>query len=266
MNHFANFTKSIAAISACVFSLALNASAEDAVDSREKPTVLLESVKRRELASQLAVKETEMQRLNEDLQKRKSEQATLQQSMDSITGAVADSADVLEQYVARKKYLVRALELTTQRIEAERLKVDGLKTLTDAQAKARDHVAKQYESTSIRANIEGANLRILSQKQTPSEGEAPPKDAAAKLLSEIVELKKKLERSERNEAAAAKLAREGMSSASEKLLQAENAAAKAKKTAAEWNLNEDAEPVAERVGPDGTKDLPTGAPSVQKER
>ena len=87
MNHLSYFTKSIAAISACVFSLAMNGSAEDAVDAREKPTVLLEGVKKRELASQLAMKETEMQRLNEDLQKRKSEQATLQQSMDSITGA-----------------------------------------------------------------------------------------------------------------------------------------------------------------------------------
>ena len=120
MNPFDIFTKSIAAICACAFSLALNGYAEDAVDAREKPTVFLEGVKKRELAGQLAMKETEMQRLNEDLQKRKGEQATLQQSMDSITGAVADSADVLEQYVARKRYLVRALELTTQRIEAER--------------------------------------------------------------------------------------------------------------------------------------------------
>ena len=182
MKPFHVLTRSLAAISACIFSLAQNASAADVAETRETPTVLLEDVKKRELASQLAVKETEMQRLNEDLQKRKSEQATLQQSMDSITSAVADSSDVLEQYVVRKKYLARALELTSQRIEAERLKVDGLKTLGDAQAKARDHVAKQYESTSIRANIEGANLRILSQKQALPEGEAAPKDAAAKLL------------------------------------------------------------------------------------
>lgn len=249
-------TKSVAAILAGAFSLILNATAADPIDSREKPLVLLESVKKRELDSQLAIKQTELQRLNEDLQKRENEQASLQQSMDAIAIAVAESNDLLDQYLARKKYLVRALELTTQRIEAERLKVDGLKTLSDAQAKERDHVSKRFDSTTIRSNIEGANFRILSQKQTPPEGEAAPKDATAKLLSEIADLKKKLERSERNASAAAKLAREAMTSASEKLLQAENAGSKARRTAEEWGLNENAEPVAERVQPDAAGDAP----------
>ncbi len=258
MNTFHISTKPVAAILAGVFSLSLGASAAEPGDSREKPLILLESVKKRELDSQLALKQTELQRLNEDLQKREKEQALLQQSMDSIAIAVAESNDLLDQYLARKKYLVRALELTTQRIDAERLKVDGLKTLSDAQGKERDHVAKQYESTSIRSNIEGANFRILSQKQSPPEGEEAPKDLTAKLLSEIADLKKKLEHSERNSAAAAKLARDAMSSASEKLLQAENAGTKAKKTAEDWGLNENAEPVAEKVQPDAPAEAPVG--------
>lgn len=247
MNTFKISIKPVAAILAGVFSLSLNAVAAEADESREKPVVLLESVKKRELESQLTIKQTELKRLNEDLQKLEKEQTSLQQSMDSIAIAVAESNDLLEQYLARKKHLVRALELTTQRIEAERLKVDGLKTLSDAQAKEREHVAKQFETTSIRANIEGSNFRILSQKQNPPEGEVLPKDATAKLLSEIAELKKKLERSERNASASAKLAREAMTSASEKVAQAEAAATKAKKTADEWSLNENAEPVAEKV-------------------
>lgn len=250
MNTFHLPTNSIAAILAGVFSLTVTASGAEPTDGREKPLVLLESVKKRELESQLAVKQTELQRLNEDLQKRQTEQVSLQQSMDAISIAVAESTDLLEQYLARKKYLVRALELTTQRIEAERLKVDGLKTLSDAQSKERDHVAKRFESTSIKSNIEGANFRILSQKQAAPDAPEVPKDFAAKLLSEIAELKKKLERSDRNVFGASKLAREAMATASEKLLLAEDAAVKAKKMAEEWGLNENAEPVAERVQAD----------------
>ena len=264
MNTFHSFNKSVAAILAGAFSLTAISIAVEPVDAREKPLVLLESVKKREIETQLALKQTEIQRLNEDLQKQEKEQASLQQSMDSIAIAVAESNELLEQYLARKKYLTRALELTSQRIDAERLKVDGLKTLSDAQARERDHVAKRFESTTIRSNIEGANFRILSQKQAPSEGEAAPKDATAKLLSEIADLKKRLERSERNTAAAAKLSREAMLSASEKLVQAENAGMKAKKTAEEWNLNENAEPVAERIEPDPASIAPGGDSAAER--
>ena len=232
------------------FLLAVCANAPGQADSREKPLVILEGVKQRELEGQIAMKQTELQRLNEDLQKRQSETAALQQSMDAIAIATGEANDMLEQLVMRKKYLARALELTIQRIDAEKLKVDGLKTLSDAQAKDRERVAKQFEATTIRSNIEGANFRILSQKQGAQEGDAGAKDSSTKLLSEIADLKKKLEKSDRNTAAALKLAREAMGSATAKLLQAENAEARAKKTAQEWGLNENAEPVAEKVDAD----------------
>ncbi len=267
MNQFLVTTKPIVALLAGAFLSVMSARAAETAespDAREKPLVLLESVKKRDLDSQLAVKQTELQRLNEDMLKRQKEQESLQQSMDSIAIAVAESNDLLEQYLARKKYLVRALELTSQRIEAERLKVDGLKTLSDAQGKQRDHIAKQYESTTIRSNIEGANFRILSQKQAPAEGEPAPKDMAAKLLSEIADLKKKLDHSERNVSSAAKLARDSMAAASEKLVQADNAAAKAKKTAQDWSLNENAEPVAEKIEPDPQSINPKGDSAVEK--
>ncbi|MEO7319014.1 MAG: hypothetical protein ABIZ56_08505 [Chthoniobacteraceae bacterium] len=271
MNQFHISKTPFAAILAGAFSLTSLALAADpvesvdSIESREKPLVLLESVKRRELESQLTLKQTEIQRLNEDLDKHEKEQASLQQSMDAIAIAIAESNDLLDQYLARRKHLTRALELTTQRIDAERLKVDGLKTLSDAQMKERDHVARQVEATKIRSNIEGANLRILSYKQTPPpEGEAVPKDATAKLLSEIVDLKKKLDLSERKTFAAGKLAREAMSSASAKLVQAENAGVKAKKTAEDWNLNEHAEPVAEKVDPDPASLAPQGDSAVEK--
>ena len=243
-------TKAVAFTLAGAFSLALCARAPGQADPREKALIILEGVKKRELDTQIAMKQTELQRLNEDLQKRQNEASVLQQSMDSIAIATAEANDLLEQLQMRKQYLTRALELTSQRIDAEKLKVDGLKTLSDAQAKDRDRVAKQSDSTSIRANIEGANFRILSQKQDGPDGEPVSRDTTAKLLSEIVDLKKKLEKSEHNTAAAVKLARDAMASATAKLTQAESAETRAKKTAQDWGLNDNAEPVAEKAEPD----------------
>ena len=256
MNTFHIPTNAVALTLAGAFSLAICARAPGQADSREKALVILEGVKKRELDSLIAMKQTELQRLNEDLQKRQNEASALQQSMDSIAIATAEANDLLEQLSMRKKYLTRALELTTQRIDAEKLKVDGLKTLSDAQAKDRDRVAKQFEATTIRSNIEGANFRILSQKQDSPEGEAGARDTTAKLLSEIVDLKKKLEKSEHNTAAALKLAHDAMASATGKLLQAESAEARAKKTAQDWGLNENAEPVAEKAEPDPVGEAP----------
>ena len=226
------------------------------VEAREKAQAILEDVRERELETQLELKQTELQRLNEDLQKRQNESEILQRSMDSIAIALAEGGDTTEQLLARKKHLSRALELTTQRIEAEKLKMDGLKSLSDAQAKARERAARQHEETTIRSNIAGTEFRILSQKQNVQEDGAKPKDDSAKLVSEIAELKKRLEKADRNTASALKLAREAMTTANAKLLQAESAGARAKKTARDWGLTENAEPLEgapEAVGEEPTE-------------
>ena len=252
-----------AAVLAGTFSLTLCGSApgqaENApahADAREKAQAILEDVKERELETQLELKQTELQRLNEDLQKRQNESEILQRSMDSIAIALAEAGDTTEQLLARKKHLSRALELTIQRIEAEKLKMDGLKSLSDAQARARERAARQHEETTIRSNIAGTEFRILSQKQTVQEDGAKPKDDSAKLVSEIAELKKRLEKADRNTAAALKVAREAMTTANAKLLQAESAGTKAKKTAQEWGLNENAEPLGDGV-PEAVGEEPT---------
>ena len=256
MKPFRLSTKTVAAMLAGTFSLILCGSAPGQAEAREKAQAILDDVKERELETQLELKQTELQRLNEDLQKRQNESEILQRSMDSIAIALAETNDTTEQLMARKKHLSRALELTLQRIEAERLKMDGLKSLNDAQAKARERVARQHDETTVRANIAGAEYRILSQKHPAPEGDAPAKDDSSKLLSEIAELKKRLEKSTRNTAAAIKLAREAMTTANAKLFQAETAGSKAKKTAQEWGLNENAEPVDESAPPDPVGEAP----------
>ncbi len=256
MKSFQLPTHLAAALLAGTFSLILCGSAPGQAEAREKAQAILDDVKEREIETQLELKQTELQRLNEDLQKRQNESEILQRSMDSIAIAVAETGDTTEQLLARKKYLSRALELTLQRIEAEKLKMDGLKSLSDAQARARERASRQHEETTIRSNIAGTEFRILSQKQTVPEDGAKPKDDTAKLISEIAELKKKLEKSTRNTAAAMKLAHDAMTTANAKLLQAESAGSKAKKTAQDWGLNENAEPVAEGAQPEAVGEAP----------
>lgn len=256
MKPFQPTKHTVAAILAGTFSLILCGSAPGQADAREKAQAILDDVRERELETQLELKQTEIQRLNEDLQKRQNESEILQRSMDSIAIAVAEAGDTTEQLLTRKKHLARALELTLQRIDAEKLKMDGLKSLNDAQARARERASRQHEETTIRANIAGTELRILSQKQTGPEGGAV-KDDSAKLAAEITDLKKRLEKSARNTAAALKLARESMTIANGKLLAAENAGSKAKKTAQEWGLNENAEPIGEGAPPDPVGEAPT---------
>ena len=190
MKSFQLPTHFAAAVFAGTFSLILCGSApgqaENApapVDAREKAQAILEDVKERELETHLELKQTELARLNEDLQKRQNESEILQRSMDSIAIALAEAGDTTEQLLARKKHLSRALELTTQRIEAEKLKMDGLKSLSDAQARARERASRQHEETTIRSNIAGTEFRILSQKQNVQEDGATPKDDNAKLVS-----------------------------------------------------------------------------------
>ena len=246
----------VSAVLAGTFSLILCGSAPGQGEAREKAQAILEDVRERELETQLELKQTELQRLNEDLKKRENEGEILQRSMDSIALAVAESAESAEVLQTRKLHLSRALELTLQRIEAERLKMDGLKALNDAQAKARERSTRQHEETTIRSNIAGTEFRIISQKHPAQDADAPAKDETAKLLSEISELKKRLEKSALKTAAALKLAREAMTTANAKLLQAETAGSKAKKTAQEWGLNENAEPTGEGAAPDPVGEAP----------
>ena len=249
-------THAISAVLAGTFSLILCGSAPGQGEAREKAQAILEDVRERELETQLELKQTELQRLNEDLKKRENESEILQRSMDSIAIAIAETADTAEQLQARKQHLSRALELTLQRIDAERLKADGLKALNDAQAKARERAARQHEDTTIRSGIAGTEYRILSQKHPSQDADAPVKDESAKLVSEIAELKKRLEKSALKTTAALKLAHDAMTTANAKLLQAETAGSKAKKTAREWGLNENAEPTGEGAAPDPVGEAP----------
>lgn len=208
----------------------------DKMPPREKAQAILEEVKQRRLESQIALKKTELQRLEEDAKRRQEEADTLQRSIDAIAKTLGESNASLETLTEQKKRFTQFLELTNQRIEAEKQRLAGLKTLSDAQSQAKALTLQQIEETSTQGGIATAELKMLSDRQAILEGEEPKEDQG-KLLAEIADLKKRLTKAERGSMQANKLARETMSSANEKLLLADQADTRAKKTATDYGFD-----------------------------
>jgi chromosome segregation ATPase len=223
---------------AASFVLALGSATVALGETPEKAQALLADVKKKELAGEIAAKQTELDRLNEDLAKRRKEVEALQKSVDEITGAINETTTSLDQLLTQRVRLTKALEVVTLRIDAERLKVDGLRTLSDAQKKTLDSATKSIDEATVRSGIQGAELKLLSLKEAAQNGQMPPKDEVGKLFSELADLKKKLTKSERASSAAGKLARETMSNATVKLQQADEATKRAAKHASETGVDE----------------------------
>src|SRR5438477_3479323 len=91
----------------------------------EKSQALLEKVKQRELDRQISARQTEMDRLKEDLSKSKTEADGVQQTIDATTLLITESGQSLEQFLAEKRRLQHSLNVAAQNIEAERRKAEG---------------------------------------------------------------------------------------------------------------------------------------------
>lgn len=190
----------------------------------ENAKSLLEKVKRRDLERQVTARQTDLDRLAEDLAKGHKEAETMQANVDATGALLKESAANLGQLQNQKKRLEQVIELTTLRIEAERLKSEGLQLLADAQGKALTALTKRAEVTDLRATLGAAELKTLA----PPDDAAPATDAP-RARPALTELRKKLALSESAAASAEKIARDAMRTASGKLELADIAAVKAKR-------------------------------------
>lgn len=228
---------------ASLSSLALLTSARSQADSPKDAQLILQQVKQREAERQQAAKQTELERLNQDLQRGQKESETVQQSIASMQGAIGQTSSQLDQLGSEKNRLSQELEVTTLRIDAERQKVEGLRLLSEAQSRSLEALEKRNNETELRASIGAAELKIMSPPPTdPENTDLKNPEPRSKLWSEIAELKKKLAKSELATLAAQKTAREATRAASSKLQLADIAATKAKKRAVD--LGVEAAPVA----------------------
>ncbi len=229
----------VAIAGVCLSGLAGSALAQAAEPDNAK--ALLEKVKHRDLERQVTARQTEIDRLAEDLAKGHKEAETMQANLDTTGNLLKESAAHLDQLISQRKRLEQVMELTTLRIEAERLKAEGLRLLGDAQGKALIALTKRAEETDARASLGGAELKMLA----PPDG-APVSDAP-RARPALTELRKKLALAESATANAEKIARDGMRAASSKLELADIAGVKAKRkgAGAESDLPEIAEKPAD---------------------
>lgn len=226
---------------ACAWTIVGSALAQD--EAPDNAQSLLETVKRRDLERQVAAKQTDLNRLAEDVEKGKKEAETMQSNIATTGNLLKESTTQLEKLAAQKKRMEQVLELTRMRIEAETLKADGLKMLAEAQGKTLAALNRRAEETNARITVGAAELRQLSPGTFEPNGETAGKPSG-KGQTTVGDLRKKLAASEALSASAERIAREAMHAASAKLDLANVASGKAKKKAA--NVESDLPEIGEK--------------------
>ncbi|MCE9609740.1 MAG: hypothetical protein K8R23_05980 [Chthoniobacter sp.] len=210
-------------------SLTLTGSLLAQAEEPDNAQSLLENVKRSALERQIAAKQTDLDRLSEDLAKGQKAAETMEGNITATGNLATASSGQLEKLNIQKKRLEQVLELTKMRIEAETLKADGLKMLADAQGKALAALKKRADETSVRLEVGQAELKQL----TPG-GEVaaePAGKGTGKVHSPLSDMRKKLSSAETASSNAEQIAREAMRAASSKLDLANAASGKVKKKA-----------------------------------
>lgn len=214
-----------------VCCLALAGSALAQADAPDTAQALFANVKQRDVERQVAAKQTGLDRLAEDLARGQKEAEALQANIAATGKLVKESAAELDKLTSQRKRLDQVLELTRLRIEAEKLKADGLKMLGEAQAKALAALTKQAEETNARASLGAAELKLLSPAPAEAGAEPAAKDAARTTRLGMLELRKKLAAAETSSSNADMIAHEAMKTAAARLELANIANGKAKRKA-----------------------------------
>jgi hypothetical protein len=228
------FLRGVLSISLC--SLALPGHAAEEAPAPENAKTLLERVKRNDRDRLIAAKQTEIDRLAQDLAKEHKDAEAMEKSVASTGEMLKASNTQLEQLLNDKKRLEQVLELTALRIEAERLKVEGLQRLADAQAKALAALAKRAEETDARSNLGNAELKMLSENTPVVPGKRSP----------LTDLRKKLAIAETAAETADRVAQDAMHSASTRLEQADVASVRVKRKAEGMEGGMELPPIAEK--------------------
>jgi hypothetical protein len=230
--HFATSSFSILCLLAFVAPRSALCEPASAVNAK----ALLEQAKRNQLERRLSAKQTELERLAEDQKKAKQEIDDVQKSIYNVGNAVTETNGNLDRLGNQKKSHTQELELVNLRIDAEKLKVEGLKLLSAAHAKATEALTKRNEELDLRATLVAAEIRQLSGTSSATTAPPPEKGSKARAVPTITEMRKQLEKAESATSVASYRAREAMEAASAKLQQADAAAAKAAKKQAEIAL------------------------------
>lgn len=192
----------------------------------EKARALLEQVKKSEQDRQVAVKQTEIDRLKEDQSKIERDADGLKKSIESTSGLTTDATDKLSTLTLESRRLEHELAVAQARINAEKLKIEGLKALAEAQGKSQSALARRGEEAAARSSLRAIELELLQAgKQIPGEGHE------GESQSELTKARKALTVAELKAQAEERLAHDAMKAAAAKMAQAESSATTAQRLA-----------------------------------
>ena len=182
----------------------------------EKARALLDELKKSELDRQIAVKQTEIDRIKQDQAQAERDAASLQKTIDSTAALITDSNDEINKLTTESRRLEHELALAEVRAGAERLKIDGLRALSVAQSKSLSALARHAEEAEARTRLRAAELALLQEgKPIPAEG----RDEAAQ--GEIGKTRKALALAEAKTVIEDRAAHDAMKDATAKMALAE---------------------------------------------
>ena len=193
---------------------------------------LLDKAKQSEYERKMSLKQTELDRLSEDMKKAKEQAESLQKLVDSVDTAIVEATGHLDRVTGQRNHQPKVAEVIGLKFEAQRMRVDGLKMLKAAQAKALDAVNKHNEVLDLKTTLGAVEMKAFAEKalsggadSAPLIGDAAKKDKALPGS----EVRKNLATAEKDAALVETAAREAMQAATQKLQQADAAAEKAEK-------------------------------------
>lgn len=218
----------------------------------EKAKTLLDELRRTEIDRQIALKQTEIERIKQDQAKAEEDTANIQKNIDSLTSLIDGSNDEVAKLTSESRRLEHELALAEARIASERLKVEGMRALSIAQSKSLSALARHAEVSEARARLRSAELSLLK------DGKPIPAETKEELAqSEIGKCRKALALAEAKTEAEDRAAREAMKAAAAKMELADAKALTAKRIS-ENDLT--LPPVAEKSRPKPTEKRESDAP------
>lgn len=228
--------------------------------SSAQSQALLQKVKQSEMERRIAIKQTEIDRLQEDLNKSKKDFDASQKNLDATTALITTSNATMDELAVERRRLEQQLDLTDLRIEAEQRENEGLKRLSGAQNSELDAINARMAETDVRSQVRQAEVQLLSAGKP-----VPGEDNDERATADLSKLEKTLASDEQKTFSTESIAREAMKTASARLESAQEAVARVKQVSEAMTEGKPS-PVGEKAGETTPGSYPMASPGPKIHR
>lgn len=227
---------------------------------QEKTEALLQKVNKSDMDLRMAMKQTEIQRLKQDMDESKKDMDSLKKSLDDTAALAKENASNMEKLSLYRKEMEASMQLTAMQMEAEERKSEGLQKLSTAQNDAMEAMNERMAEMDVRSKLRAYEVQLLQQGKP-----IPGEDNDERGTPDLMQLRKTLASTEVKTMEADRIARETLKAASAKLAMADDASARAKQMA-EQMAKGDTEPVAEQISESSPVHKKMAAPGAKADK